>query len=111
MDKEKTALIIHAKGNQPDLRLVFNPADETITGLFEINDKKIQNIVKTTTFDNFKNLEKKGLFKESNLNQSGERKTFFNQGPYSNWKKFLNEGIIRKIEEKFLDEMKELNYL
>ena len=78
---------------------------------FEINDKKIQNIVKTTTFDNFKNLEKKGLFKESNLNQSGERKTFFNQGPYSNWKKFLNEGIIRKIEEKFLDEMKELNYL
>ncbi|MCH2490772.1 MAG: DUF4412 domain-containing protein [Flavobacteriales bacterium] len=38
--KEKTALIIHAKGNQPDLRLVFNPADETITGLFEINDKK-----------------------------------------------------------------------
>ena len=78
---------------------------------FEINDKKIQNIVKTTTFDNFKDLEKKGLFKESNLNQSGERKTFFNQGPYSNWKKFLNEGIIRKIEEKFLDEMKELNYL
>jgi hypothetical protein len=78
---------------------------------FEINDKKIQNIVKTTTFDNFKNLEKKGLFEESNLNQSGEKKTFFNQGPNNNWKKFLNEGIIRKIEEKFLDEMKELNYL
>ena len=78
---------------------------------FEINDKKIQNIVKTTTFDNFKNLEKKGLFKESNLNQSGERKTFFNQGPNNNWKKSLDQEIVRKIEEKFLDEMKELNYL
>lgn len=78
---------------------------------FEINDKKIQNIVKTTTFDNFKNLEKKGLFKESNLNQSGERKTFFNQGPNNNWKKSLDQEIVRKIEEKFLDEMRELNYL
>ena len=78
---------------------------------FEINDKKIQNIVKTTTFDNFKNLEKKGLFKESNLNQSGERKTFFNQGPNNNWKKSLDQEIVRKIEEKFFDEMNELNYL
>ncbi len=36
----KTAIIIRAKGNQPDLRLVFVPADSTITGLFEMNEKK-----------------------------------------------------------------------
>lgn len=36
----KTALIIHARGNQPDLRLVFSPKDSTITGLFEMNGKK-----------------------------------------------------------------------
>ncbi len=38
--ENKTALIIHARGNQPDLRLVFNPKDSTITGLFEVNEKK-----------------------------------------------------------------------
>ena len=38
--KEKTALIIKAGGNQPDLRLVFSKADSTITGLFKNNGKK-----------------------------------------------------------------------
>jgi hypothetical protein len=77
---------------------------------FEINDEKIQNIIKTTSFDNFKNLEKRGLFEESNLNQSGQFKTFFNQGPYKNWKQSLDQNISYKIENNFLDEMKELNY-
>ena len=77
---------------------------------FEINDEKIQNIIKTTSFDNFKNLEKRGLFEESNLNQSGQFKTFFNQGPYKNWKQSLDRNISYKIESNFLDEMKELNY-
>ncbi len=38
--KDKTALIIHAKRNQPDLKLIFNPKDATITGLFEQNGRK-----------------------------------------------------------------------
>jgi hypothetical protein len=38
--ESKTALIIHARRNQPDLRLVFSPKDSTITGLFEMNEKK-----------------------------------------------------------------------
>lgn len=38
--KEKTALLIHSKRNQPDLRLVFNVKDSTITGLFEQHNKK-----------------------------------------------------------------------
>ncbi|MCB0466533.1 MAG: hypothetical protein KDC78_12805 [Aequorivita sp.] len=38
--EEKTAIIMHAGGNQPDLRLVFNPADSIISGLFEMNGKK-----------------------------------------------------------------------
>ncbi|MDC7995464.1 hypothetical protein [Altibacter sp. HG106] len=37
---EKTALVIHARGNQPDLRLVFHEADSTITGLYEQQGKK-----------------------------------------------------------------------
>ena len=38
--KEKTAIIIHAKRRNPDMRMVFNPKDSTITSLFEINGKK-----------------------------------------------------------------------
>jgi hypothetical protein len=36
----KSAIIIHARGNQPDLRLIFHPGDSTITGLFEQNGRK-----------------------------------------------------------------------
>ncbi|PVW15806.1 hypothetical protein [Marixanthomonas spongiae] len=38
--KTKTALVIHTKRNQPDLRLVFNSKDSTITGLFDHKGKK-----------------------------------------------------------------------
>lgn len=38
--KNKTALIVHTKGNEPDLRLVFSPTDSIITGLFEMNGEK-----------------------------------------------------------------------
>ena len=35
-----TAIVIHAKSNQPDLRMIFNFEDSTITSLFEMNGKK-----------------------------------------------------------------------
>lgn len=38
--ENKTAIIMHAGSNQPDLRLVFTPADSTIVGLFEMNGNK-----------------------------------------------------------------------
>jgi hypothetical protein len=37
---QETAILIHARKNQPDMRLVINPADSTITGLFEMQGKK-----------------------------------------------------------------------
>lgn len=36
----KTAIIMRAGGKQPDLRLIFHPADSTITGLFELKGNK-----------------------------------------------------------------------
>jgi hypothetical protein len=78
---------------------------------FNINDIKIQNILNTTSFENFKKLETKGLFKETNLNQLGELKTFFNKGPSANWENFLSPEISGKIEKEFSVEMKELGYL
>lgn len=37
---EKTAILIYGKRNDQDMRMVFNPADKTITSLFEMNEKK-----------------------------------------------------------------------
>ena len=38
--KEKTAILIFGRRNDPDMRMVFSPMDTTITSLFEINGKK-----------------------------------------------------------------------
>ncbi|WP_203296339.1 hypothetical protein [Luteirhabdus pelagi] len=38
--KEKVALHIYARGKPDELRLIFNPSDTTITGLFEMNGRK-----------------------------------------------------------------------
>lgn len=78
---------------------------------FSINDDKIKNILETTSFDNFKTLEKRGLFNESNLDETGQIKTFFNGGPNKKWQDFLEKNISNEIEEKFEAEMKELGYL
>ena len=78
----------------------------------EVDKRKINNIVKTTTFDNFKKLEDEGLFNEANLNpKTNKLKSFFNTGPNQNYTKFVNKDIKNEIEKKFYKEMKELGYV
>ena len=77
----------------------------------KINDNKIKNILTTTSFDNFRNLENKGLFREANIDKTGEVKKFFNEGPNKKWQNSLEKSLSNKIEENFLIEMKELGYL
>lgn len=36
----KTAIVIHGRRNNPDMRIVFNTLDSTITSLYEMNGKK-----------------------------------------------------------------------
>ncbi|MBL1215462.1 MAG: DUF4412 domain-containing protein [Ignavibacteriae bacterium] len=38
--KEKTAIMIYGRRNNPDMKMIFSPIDSTITTLFEMNDKK-----------------------------------------------------------------------
>jgi len=78
---------------------------------FDINNNKIENILKTTSFNNFKKLEEKNLFKESNLERTGEKKIFFKEGQNRKWQYAVENKISDKIEEKFAVEMKELEYL
>ena len=76
-------------------------------GDFDINKKKIDNIIKTTSFDVLKRKEEKDGFIEA----VSKKIKFFNLGPKNNWKNTIDEKLIYKIEKKFNKEMKELNYL
>ena len=78
---------------------------------FKIDDNKIKNILETTTFEHFEKLEEKKLFKESNLDQSGRLKKFFNNNPNKINQKKLNNEIRKQIEDEFNSELKELEYI
>ena len=77
----------------------------------QTNEKKNENIIKTTNFKYLKNLEEKGYFNENAYETINKKIKFFNLGPENNWKKSLNKKIIGEIETKFSAEMKELGYL
>ena len=79
---------------------------------YEFSEKIVDEIKKNTSFENFKELETKGKFKENSINEiTGEKNTFFNLGPENNWKKILKKESVDKIEKEFNKEMKELGYL
>ena len=77
-----------------------------------IDMSKIDNILKTTTFENMKNLEaQKGFFEAMSDKETGRNKPFFNLGPNYNWQNLLSDEIRIKIENAFFNEMKELGYI
>ena len=75
-------------------------------GEFESSDKKINNIIKTTSFEILKKKEENEGFEEAHPHTK-----FFNLGPKNIWKDVLNKKLIYRIEKNFKKEMKELNYL
>ena len=75
-----------------------------ISGL-NINLQKIDKCISNTRFDKLQNLEITKGFKEKGVN------SFFRKGIVGDWKENLDPKIIKKIEVKFIKEMKELGYL
>ncbi len=80
-------------------------------GEFESNDKKINNIIKTTAFEILKKKEEKEGFEEASDESKETNIKFFNLGPKNNWKDIVDKKLIYQIEKIFKKEMKELNYL
>ena len=79
---------------------------------FETNENKNKKILETTTFDNLKNMEKKGEFFENAPNKLTKNKVdFFHLGPKNKWQNTLDKQIIDIIEKDFKKEMMELGYL
>ena len=79
---------------------------------FETNENKNNKILETTSFENLKSMENKGLFKENVLNKETKSKVdFFHLGPENNWQNLLDKKMAEDIEKKFKNEMKELDYI
>ena len=72
----------------------------------EIDENKIEYAIEETRFQNLQLLEKKEGFEEKGMGEF-----FFRRGTSGNWKNDLEKNLIKKIEEKFKDEMTELGYL
>ena len=79
---------------------------------FELDKKKFDNMIKTTSFDAMQKLERKIGFGETIIDEkTGKRIPFFNLGPKNNWKETLNPEIRFRLEKAFKKEMEELGYL
>jgi len=79
---------------------------------FDTNDIKIDNILESTNFKNLKKMEQERSFTENVIKkETGSNVNFFNLGPKNIWQNSLDKKIIKKIEDDFKDEMKEIGYL
>ena len=85
---------------------------ESLGVKLEIDMIKLNKAIKTTEFDHMKKKELNETFNEALIDsKTGKRKNFFNLGPKNDWRKLLDDKNKNKIEEKFRDEMIELDYL
>ena len=72
----------------------------------DIIDEKIKNTQKMCQFSNLSKLEQSEGFIEKLKSEK-----FFRKGIIDEWKSQLNNKQIKKIEDAFFNEMKELNYI
>ena len=72
----------------------------------KIDNEKIKSCVNLTSFKNLRKIEE-----EKGFIEKGFGKFFFRKGRVGDWKNKLNQNLVKKIEEKFKLEMKELGYI
>ena len=79
---------------------------------FKITDKKIENIINSTSFESLKKIEENGNFNENVFVKRSDYKVkFFNKGPKNIWQNTLPENIRIELEDKLKNEMIELGYI
>ena len=76
-----------------------------ITGTSLKYQKKIDNIIQSTSFSLLKQKEEKEGFREASKSSA-----FFREGKSMQWKNNLNENQISKIEDNFSEAMEKFNY-
>ena len=75
------------------------------------NNKKNENILRSTSFENLKKMESEGKFKENVYDKEKDRVTFFHLGKKNQWQERVDRNISDQVEKTFITEMKELGYL
>jgi len=79
---------------------------------YVFDDKKIENVIKSTAFNRLRELEKQFGFEESEVDkQTGKKNIFFRSGLSNNLNNLIDINIKKKLEKTFEKEMKELGYL
>lgn len=78
---------------------------------YDLNFKKINNVISTTEFEKLKKIEKKIGFQESIKHNNIGHINFFNLGSKNDWQNILDKDLSKKIEIKFKNELIELGYL
>ncbi len=78
----------------------------------KLDEKKIRNAIKSTSFKNLSQMEKdKGFIESATSHKTMKKINFFNLGKKNNWKNLLDPKIEKKMREVFSKEMKELRYI
>ena len=72
----------------------------------KIDNEKIKSCINLTSFKNLRKIEE-----EKGFIEKGFGEFFFRKGKVGDWKDKLNQDLVKKIEEKFKLEMKELGYI
>ena len=72
----------------------------------KIDNEKIKSCINLTSFKNLRKIEE-----EKGFIEKGFGEFFFRKGKVGDWKDKLNQNLVKKIEEKFKLEMKELGYI
>ena len=77
----------------------------------KIDQKKLNNAIDTTSFKSLQDIENAGKFGENVYSLKDNRKIkFFYQGPENDWKKNLDENMIKKMNEYYRDDLKFFQY-
>ena len=77
----------------------------------EVNNHKLRNALKSTSFKEMQKLEKEEGFSEAIKDSEGKNITFFKYGYEKNDPNTFPETLRSKIENELKDELKELNYI
>ena len=77
----------------------------------KIDPKKLSNAMETTNFKSLQDIENKGKFSENVYSLKDNKKIkFFYQGPENDWKKNLDENMIKKMNEYYKNDLKFFRY-
>ena len=77
----------------------------------KVDPKKLSNAIETTNFKSLQDIENQGKFTENVYSLKDNRKIkFFYQGPENDWKKNLDESMIKKMNEYYQNDLKFLQY-